>query len=110
MEDSYTAFDHFIRFIAPTSLIAGVTENLHRMEKKIDGFGCFMWKQSKFYTKIHYNARAWQLRWIQVDFDGLRTMRHKNSHKGVHWLKAFVVEVFIPIRIYICSSIHVFHP
>lgn len=99
IEDSYSALDHLLRYIAPRSLIAGATENLHKMEKKVDGFGCYMWKQSKFYTKIHYNAKAWQLRWVQVDFDGFRSMRSRDNDKGVHWYKSFLVEV---IQRYIC--------
>jgi hypothetical protein len=30
-------------------------------------FACFLYKRSRFYSKIPFSAHAWQLRWFSID-------------------------------------------
>jgi K+-dependent Na+/Ca+ exchanger-like protein len=80
-----SATTNLIQNMAPAYVVEGATADLYDVELDPNGnsFGCHLWKQSKFYSKIPYNSKAWQLRWCQVDKDGFRSYRARNVTKGM---------------------------
>lgn len=40
-------------------------------------YSCYVWKKSKFYSKMRVSSQAWQLRWVTIDKDGFRSCRDK---------------------------------
>jgi len=98
-----SAASTLIQNMAPAYVVEGATADLYTVELDPEGnsFGCYLWKQSKFYSKIPYNSKAWQLRWCAVDKDGFRSMRNRTSKKGMRSFNIYEatdVEVVDPER------------
>jgi len=53
--------------------------DLHYSESFHNSFSCFLWKKSRFYSKMRVSSRAWQLRWCTVDRHGFRSCRSRND-------------------------------
>ena len=52
-------------------------------EESVNSYGCYVWKRSKFYSKMRVSSQKWQLRWITIDRQGFRSCRDKN-HPDKH--------------------------
>mmetsp|Transcript_61336 Transcript_61336/g.168383 ORF Transcript_61336/g.168383 Transcript_61336/m.168383 type:complete len:750 (+) Transcript_61336:558-2807(+) len=46
-------------------------------EHDATSYSCYVWKKSKFYSKMRVSSQAWQLRWVTLDKDGFRSCRDK---------------------------------
>jgi len=66
--------------------LAGVTvgrnlmTNIEEVQGSIGGdfYGCFLWKRSRFYSKMRFSRQAWQLRWVTIDQNGFRSFRNRD--------------------------------
>eukprot|EP00615_Pteridomonas_danica_P012280 CAMPEP_0114335976 /NCGR_PEP_ID=MMETSP0101-20121206/5403_1 /TAXON_ID=38822 ORGANISM="Pteridomonas danica, Strain PT" /NCGR_SAMPLE_ID=MMETSP0101 /ASSEMBLY_ACC=CAM_ASM_000211 /LENGTH=577 /DNA_ID=CAMNT_0001467753 /DNA_START=618 /DNA_END=2351 /DNA_ORIENTATION=- len=64
--------------VAPnTSLMLGA--DLHAVNASPDQFGCYLWKHSRFYSRIRLSSRAWQLKWVTIDARGFRSCRNRSE-------------------------------
>lgn len=70
-------------------------------------YGCYLWKRSRFYSKMRFSRHAWQLRWVTIDENGFRSFRERNSSKGVRAFnvyQAYRVEEFDTSRLILWLS------
>jgi Ca2+/Na+ antiporter len=64
--------------VAPnTSMMLGA--NLHAVEASPDQFSCYLWKHSRFYSRIRMSSKAWQLKWVTIDSRGFRSCRDRSA-------------------------------
>jgi len=87
-ETSSKASTIVLKNLAPAYLVQGATADLYEveMDEQLSSYSCYLWKNSKYYSKIPHHSKAWQLRWVVIDKDGFRTHRSRTgtgTHKGV---------------------------
>ena len=84
-DEGESASSVIVRNLAPAYVVEGATADLYEVNTTAahDSYSCYLWKQSKYYSKIPFNPKAWQLRWATVDSSGFRTYRNRGSNKGV---------------------------
>ena len=56
---------------------------IHEYVDDIDRFQCYLYKRSRFYSKIRYSQHKWQLRWFSLDSLGFHYCINR-EHPGVN--------------------------
>jgi hypothetical protein len=52
-------------------------------------FECYLFKKSRFYTKIRFSSKKWQLRWFILDEMGFRYCREKGMYDTLRIINIF---------------------
>ena len=63
------------------------------MQSSPAAFSCYLWKKSKYYSKIPGSAKAWALRWCTIDSAGFRSQRGRGVRAGTKSMNVFTADV-----------------
>ena len=71
--------------VAPSHLGRRVMTDMYYTEggPEQDVFGCYLFKRSRFYSKMRMASNAWQMRWCTVDREGFRSFRDRQDSLAV---------------------------
>lgn len=66
---------------------------VHEFVEEADSFSCYLYKRSRFYSKMRFAENKWQLRWFSLDKNGLHyCINREHPGVGVKFINIYQVD------------------